>query len=163
MNAGCYNNDVGKNLVSADAIDYEGNFYKIKNADFKFFYRGSEIGKKFIFTKAVFKIIPSSSSEVNEKIKELQKQRESSQPIRAKTGGSTFKNPQEKKAWELIDAIGFRGKKIGGAKFSEKHCNFLINADNATAKDLVDLGEEARKEVFKKFGLKLEWELKQLK
>ena len=96
-------------------------------------------------------------------MQEMQIQRENSQPIRAKTSGSTFKNPQGKKAWELIDEIGFRGRQKGGAQFSQKHCNFLINTGNASAKDLIDLASEAKLEIFKKFSINLEWEIKILK
>ena len=96
-------------------------------------------------------------------MQELQIKRENSQPIRAKTSGSTFKNPQGKKAWELIDAIGFRGKKKGGAQFSQKHCNFLINTSDSSAQDLIDLANEAKLEIFKKFSINLEWEIKILR
>jgi UDP-N-acetylmuramate dehydrogenase len=163
MNAGCYGGEVSQNLISATAIDYNGNFYEIKNQDFGFFYRGNKLAKKYIFIDGKFKINKSNSQEVANKILELQKNREISQPIRAKTGGSTFKNPLNNKAWELIDAIGFRGKSIGDAQISQKHCNFLINNGNASAQDLITLGEEARKKVFKKFKINLEWEIKILK
>ena len=93
----------------------------------------------------------------------MQKARENAQPIRAKTGGSTFKNPPNKKAWELIDAIGYRGKSIGDAQISQKHCNFLINNNLASAQDLIKLGEEAREKVFEQFKINLEWEIKILK
>ena len=163
MNAGCYGGEVSQNLISATAIDYNGNFYEIKNQDFGFFYRGNKLAKKYIFIDGKFKINKSNSQEVANKILELQKNREISQPIRAKTGGSTFKNPLNNKAWELIDAIGFRGKSIGDAQISQKHCNFLINNGNASALDLISLGEEARKKVFEKFKINLEWEIKILK
>ena len=160
MNAGCYGVDVAQQLISAHAIDYQGNFYEINREDFGFYYRGSNISKKFIFIRGLFKVKHEEAKIIAEKIKLLQEQREQSQPLRSKTGGSTFKNPASKKAWELIDAIGYRGKEMGGAKFSEKHCNFLINFNNASSQDLINLGEEARKEIAKRFGINLEWEIK---
>lgn len=163
MNAGCYGSDVSQNLVSATALDYQGNFHEIKNQDFGFFYRGNKLATKYIFIAGRFKTNNSSTQEVANKIFELQKSREISQPIRAKTGGSTFKNPPNNKAWELIDDIGFRGKSIGDAQISQKHCNFLINNNNASANDLIQLGEEVRQKVFEKFKINLEWEIKVLK
>ena len=163
MNAGCYGSDVAQNLISATAIDYEGNLCEIKNQDFGFYYRGNKLSKKYIFIAGKFKTSKSTAQEVANKISELQKARENSQPIRAKTGGSTFKNPPNNKAWELIDAIGFRGKSLGDAQISQKHCNFLINNKNASSNDLILLGEEARTKVFEQFKINLEWEIKILK
>ena len=163
MNAGCYGSDIAQNLISASAIDYEGNFCEIKNSDFGFVYRGNNLSKKYIFIAGKFKINNSTTQEIAHKIAELQKARENAQPIRAKTGGSTFKNPPNKKAWELIDAIGYRGKSIGDAQISQKHCNFLINNNLASAQDLIKLGEEAKEKVFEQFKINLEWEIKILK
>ena len=163
MNAGCYGSDISQNLISATAIDYEGNCHELNNSDFGFVYRGNNLSKKYIFTAGKFRIKKSTKLEISNKISELQKARENAQPIRAKTGGSTFKNPLNNKAWELIDAIGFRGKSIGDAQISQKHCNFLINNNNARSKDLIDLGEEARKKIFEQFKINLEWEIKILK
>jgi len=163
MNAGCYGGDTAQRLISARALDFSGNIFELKNSDFGFFYRGSKISKNFIFIDASFKLDKSSSEEVGKKILELSKQRENAQPIRAKTGGSTFKNPAEKRAWELIDAAGCRGKIIGDAQISEKHCNFMINRKNATAQDLITLGEEVKRLVKEKCGVNLEWEIKILK
>ena len=160
MNAGCYGSDISQNLISATAIDYEGNFHELTNQDFGYVYRGNNLNKKYIFITGKFKINNSTTAEISHKISELQKARENAQPIRAKTGGSTFKNPPNNKAWELIDAIGFRGKSIGDAQISQKHCNFLINNNNASAQDLINLGEEARKKVFEQFKINLEWEIK---
>ncbi len=160
MNAGCYGADIAQTLISATAIDYLGNFHEINNIDFDFFYRGNNLSKKYIFISGKFKIAKSNPQEVSDKISELQKNRENAQPIRAKTGGSTFKNPPNKKAWELIDAVGFRGKSIGDAQISQKHCNFLINNKNASSKELIALGEETRKAVLKAFNINLEWEIK---
>jgi UDP-N-acetylmuramate dehydrogenase len=163
MNAGCYDGEISKILCSAIALNYQGQKYIFENSQFNFSYRNNELAKNYIFVEGLFAIEKSSFEEVEKKMQELQIKRENSQPIRAKTSGSTFKNPQGKKAWELIDAIGFRGKKKGQAQFSQKHCNFLINVDNASAQDLIDLANEAKSEVLKKFSINLEWEIKILK
>lgn len=163
MNAGCYGSDVSQTLVSATAIDRDGNLHKLQNSDFEFFYRGSKISKNFFFIEGLFKAAKSTIEEVTKKILELNQQREIAQPIRAKTGGSTFKNPQEKRAWQLIDEAGCRGKIVGDAQISEKHCNFMINRGTARAQDLIDLGNEVKKSVKEKSGIDLEWEIKILR
>jgi len=163
MNAGCYESDISQNLISATAIDFAGSLHKIKNSDFGFFYRGNQIAQNFIFVEAVFVAIKSTTEEVMKKISELNSKRESTQPIRARTGGSTFKNPSQKKAWQLIDEAGCRGKIVGDAQISEKHCNFMINLGQASAQDLIGLGTEVRKMVKEKSGIDLEWEIKFLK
>ena len=163
MNAGCYGSDVAENLISATALDHQGNLHELKNSDFGFFYRGSRISKNFIFIEGLFRATKSTSEEVAKKISELNQQRETAQPIRAKTGGSTFKNPQEKRAWQLIDEAGCRGKIIGDAQISEKHCNFMINRGKARAQDLIDLGNEVKRLVKEKSKIDLEWEIKILR
>jgi UDP-N-acetylmuramate dehydrogenase len=163
MNAGCYGSDVSQVLISAKAIDFSGNLIELKNSDFGFYYRGNKISKNFIFVEAVFKAVKSSSDAVAKKIAELNSQRETAQPIRAKTGGSTFKNPPNQKAWELIDTAGCRGMIEGGAQMSEKHCNFMINKNKASAQDLLNLGNKVKKLVKEKSGVDLEWEIKFLK
>jgi len=168
MNAGCYGSDVAQTLVSAKAVDFSGNLVELQNTDFKFFYRGNEIAKNFIFVEGRFKAAKSSVEAVAKKIAELNQQRELAQPIRAKTGGSTFKNPEplnlnSKKAWQLIDDAGCRGKIEGDAQISEKHCNFMINRGKASAQNLIDLGNEVKKMVKEKSGVNLEWEIKILK
>lgn len=160
MNGGCYGSDISQILVSATALDFEGNLFEIKNFDFGFFYRGNKITKKFIFVEALLKGVKSTVENVAAKISEFGEQREKAQPIRAKTGGSTFKNPEIKKAWQLIDEAGCRGMVEGGAKISEKHCNFMINEGNASAKNLIDLGNKVKKLVKEKSGIDLEWEIK---
>jgi UDP-N-acetylmuramate dehydrogenase len=163
MNAGCYGSDISQNLVSAKALDFNGNLIELSNSDFGFFYRGSKISKNFIFIESVFKAAKSTIEAVSEKISELNIQREKAQPIRAKTGGSTFKNPEEKKAWQLIDESGCRGMIEGDAQISEKHCNFMINRGKASAQNLIDLGDKVKKLVKEKSGVNLEWEIKILK
>lgn len=163
MNAGCYGSDVSQILVSATAVDRDGNLHQLSNDDFGFFYRGNKIAKKFFFVETTFKAVKSTPEEITKKIAELNEQREKAQPIRAKTGGSTFKNPTEKRAWQLIDEAGCRGKIIGDAQISEKHCNFMINRGQARAQDLIDLGNEVKKLVQEKSGIELEWEIKILR
>lgn len=150
MNAGCYGSDISQFLISAKAINYQGEVFEIANKDFGFFYRGNKIAKEFIFVEASFDVKKSSPEQVLQKIVQFQTQREIAQPIRAKTGGSTFKNPLNLKAWELIDKSGCRGLTIGDAQVSTKHCNFLINKGNAKASDLINLGNEVKKKL-KKF------------
>ena len=169
MNAGCYGSDMSQILVSAKAIDLNGNLVILQRSDFEFAYRENKIAKKFIFVEAVLKGSKSSSEIIAKNIADLNKKREEAQPIRAKTGGSTFKNPSiddssknitTKKAWELIDEAGCRGLKENDAQISEKHCNFMINNGNARAQDLIDLGNKVQKLVKEKSGINLEWEIK---
>lgn len=162
MNAGCYESDISKVLIKAMVIDYDGNLTELSLEDFGFEYRKNNLSKNYIFLSAFFKTKESTSQIVSEKIEKFNQNRQNSQPIRAKTGGSTFKNPKNsnKKAWQLIDEIGYRGFKKGDAQISEKHCNFMINTGNAKAKDLIELGEEVKKKVKEKFEIELEWEIK---
>ena len=164
MNGGCYGSDMSQILITVRALDYQGNMHELKNEDFKFYYRGNKIAANFIFVEAVLKVQKSSAEEVSQKISELNKKREEAQPIRAKTGGSTFKNPaaldSQLKAWQLIDAVGYRGAMVGDAQISEKHCNFMINTGKARALDLIELGTKAKKAVKEKTGIELEWEIK---
>jgi UDP-N-acetylmuramate dehydrogenase len=161
MNAGCYNGDIASALVSATALDFDGKIIKLEHQDFGFKYRGSFLPKNLIFVEGVFKIEKSTPEAVGHKIAEFNRKRELTQPIRTKTGGSTFKNPVgDKKAWQLIDEAGCRGMKLGGAQISEQHCNFMINVNNATAKDLIDLGNLVIDRVKEKSGIELEWEIK---
>ncbi len=165
MNAGCYGSDISQILISAKAIDFAGNIIELTNSDFGFFYRGSKITKNLIFIEAIFEGKHSSSEAIAKKIADLNLKREAAQPIRAKTGGSTFKNPEPlnslaKKAWQLIDEAGCRGLREGDAQISEKHCNFMINQGNASAQNLIDLGNKVQKLVKEKSGIDLEWEIK---
>ena len=119
-----------------------------------------DYSQNFIFIEGLFRATKSNSEEVAKKISELNQQREIAQPIRAKTGGSTFKNPDNLKAWQLIDEAGCRGMTNGDAQISEKHCNFMINQKSASAQDLIDLGNKVKKLVKEKSGVNLEWEIK---
>lgn len=169
MNAGCYNGDISQVLISAKALDYNGNLVELSNfatvSDFNFGYRENKIAANYIFVEARFKAIKSGVAEVSRKIEELCQKRELTQPIRAKTGGSTFKNPfpddlTQKKAWQLIDEAGCRGLRLNDAQMSEKHCNFMINTNKARASDLIDLGNNIKDLVKKKSGIDLKWEIK---
>ena len=162
MNAGCYDGDISKILISAKVIDFNGNLIEFKNEDFGFKYRGHQLPKNLIFIQGVFKSFSSNSEEIGKKIAEFNKKREESQPIRSKTGGSTFKNPKEQKAWELIDKAGCRGLRVNDAQMSEKHCNFMINTNNAKATDLINLGNKVIDLVREKTGITLEWEIKRI-
>lgn len=162
MNAGAYGREFKDVLKSARALDRAGNAVELSLADMKFVYRNSGAPEGLIFTSATFEGVPGDAAEIQKRMDEITKQRESTQPIRSKTGGSTFKNPPGQKAWQLIDAAGCRGLKVGGAQVSEQHCNFLINMGDATAADIENLGEEVRRRVKATSGIELEWEIKRL-
>jgi UDP-N-acetylmuramate dehydrogenase len=160
MNAGAYGLETKDVLVKAFGVDMDGQECEFLLDDMNFSYRKSEIGKDIIFTKAIFRGEVGDKSEIANKIQEIQEKRETTQPIKSRTGGSTFKNPDGMKAWELIDKAGCRGLQIGGAKMSELHCNFMINTGDAIAADLENLGEEVRRRVKENSGVDLQWEIK---
>lgn len=160
MNAGAYGQEISNHLIKLEALDEHGNLITIKQEDCGFQYRSSNLNKNLIFTKAYFKIKAGDKNLIAKRMEDIQQQREQSQPIRNKTGGSTFKNPQGHKAWQLIDQAGCRGLRVGDAIMSEKHCNFLINQGSATASEIEQLGEQVRKAVFNNSGIMLEWEIK---
>lgn len=162
MNAGCYGREMKDVFVEATAFDSKGNKHVLKSQDMRFVYRKSDAAEDLIFVEAVLEGISGVPEEIRARMKELVEQRESTQPVRSKTGGSTFKNPSGHKAWQLIDAAGCRGLKRGEAQVSEMHCNFLINTGEATATDIEALGEEVRARVKAKFGVELEWEIKRV-
>ena len=163
MNAGCYGREINDVFVEAVAIDENGTRIVLDRDDISFSYRNSSASEKLIFVEAVLQGTADSPDVVRARMETLVAQRESTQPIRAKTGGSTFKNPPgEKKAWQLIEEAGCRGLTRGDACVSEKHCNFLINTGEATASDLETLGEEVRACVRARSGVVLEWEIKRV-
>ena len=163
MNAGCYGSEVKDVFVEATAIDAKGNKIRLSSADMGFEYRKARgAGEDLIFVEAVFEGRKDNPTDIRARMDELSASREAAQPIKSKTGGSTFKNPPGHKAWQLIDEAGCRGLKIGGAQVSEKHTNFLINTGDASAADLEALGEEVRKRVKDKSGITLEWEIKRV-
>jgi UDP-N-acetylmuramate dehydrogenase len=163
MNAGCYGREIKDILVEAVAVDGKGNKISLSNADMAFEYRKARgAGEDLIFVEAVFEGVRDEPAAIRARMDELSANREASQPIKSKTGGSTFKNPPGQKAWQLIDEAGCRGLMVGAAQVSEKHTNFLINTGDATAADLEALGEEVRRRVMEKSGIMLEWEIKRV-
>ena len=164
MNAGCYGAETKDVLVEAYAIDRSGARRTISNAQMGFTYRKSAAAGEggLIFTGALFEGRPDDPAAVTARMDEITARRETTQPIREKTGGSTFKNPPGDSSWRLVDAAGWRGKLHGAAMFSPLHANFLINTGEATAADLEGLGEAVRADVKGKFGVELEWEIKRI-
>jgi len=162
MNAGCYGSEIKDIFVEATAIDGKGGKHLLKPDDMRFEYRKSNLPEDFIFVEALFEGVHDDPETVRHRMEDLLARREASQPIKSRTGGSTFKNPPGHKAWQLIDEAGCRGLKLGGAQVSELHANFLINTGNATAADIEALGEEVRARVKDKFGIELEWEIKRV-
>jgi UDP-N-acetylmuramate dehydrogenase len=162
MNAGCYGREIKDIFVEATAIDAKGNLLKLSPAEMAFVYRKAQVPDDLIFVEAVFEGAPDASAAIRARMDDLVAQREASQPIKSKTGGSTFKNPPGHKAWQLIDEAGCRGLMHGGAQVSEKHCNFLINTGDASAADIEALGEEVRRRVLETQGIALEWEIKRI-
>lgn len=162
MNAGCYGAETRDVLVETVAIDRRGRRVVLSNDDMKYSYRHSGVASDLIFTRATFGGVADRSEAIAARMDEITAKRESSQPIRSKTGGSTFKNPDGHSAWKVIDAAGMRGFRVGGAQMSEQHCNFMINADEATAADLEVLGETVRAKVLETQGITLEWEVRRI-
>jgi UDP-N-acetylmuramate dehydrogenase len=162
MNAGANGGETKDVLVEASGIGRDGTKHRFTNSDMQFVYRNSGVDPSIIFTSARFLGIPAAPETIRARMNEVQTHRETAQPIREKTGGSTFKNPPGESAWKLIDAAGCRGLKVGGAQVSEMHCNFLINTGNATARDIEMLGETVRARVQEKSGIELHWEIKRL-
>lgn len=163
MNAGAYNMDTAEHLVAVEAVNINtGEIRNLNKQELGFVYRGNSLDGQFIFTKATFVLRKDSKNDILKCMENIIKARSEAQPIKERTGGSTFKNPAEISAWKLIDQAGCRGLTIGGAKVSEKHCNFLINTGNATAADIENLGELVRKKVFNNSDINLEWEIKRI-
>ena len=164
MNAGAYGNDMSQCLDWAELVTRDGELRRLSGHDFSFSYRHARIPPGAVVTRVRLLARPGNPVAIAARMAEIRARREASQPIRARTGGSTFRNPDlagagGMKAWELIDSAGCRGLTRGGAQVSEKHCNFLINVANATAADLEGLGEEVRRRVHAASGITLEWEI----
>lgn len=162
MNAGCYGREIKDILVAASAVDFTGEQRVFEPRDLGFSYRTSRVGPGIIWDQAIFQGPKDDPVAIRARIAQITARREASQPIREKTGGSTFRNPPGDSAWRLVDAAGWRGKPFGGAMFSPQHANFLINTGTATAADLEGLGEAVRADVGTKFGVALEWEIKRI-
>jgi UDP-N-acetylmuramate dehydrogenase len=162
MNAGANGGETKDVLIEATGIGRDGSRHSFDNAGMKFVYRNSGVDPSIIFTSARFRGRIEAPEKIRARMEEVQTHRETAQPIREKTGGSTFKNPPGKSAWKLIDAAGCRGLRVGGAQVSEMHCNFLINTGSATGHDIETLGETVRARVKENSGIELQWEIKRI-
>ncbi len=163
MNAGCYGSETVNVIRSARVMDRQGNVREISGDQFDFTYRHSALqGADLIVLDAIFEGTADAPSEIKARMAEITSRRETTQPIREKTGGSTFKNPPGHSSWKLVDEAGWRGRPYGGAMFSPLHSNFLINTGEATAADLEGLGDTVRADVLAKTGVQLEWEIKRI-
>ena len=162
MNGGAYGGETKDRLIEARGVDGEGNLRTFSNADMGYGYRHCSVGDDVIFTQALFQGAQGDRDTIAAEMDKITGSREATQPIKSRTGGSTFKNPPGGKAWQLIDAAGCRGLKVGQAQVSELHCNFLINLGGATASDIETLGETVRRRVKENSGVTLEWEIKRI-
>ncbi len=162
MNAGAHGGETRDVLIEARGVDRDGTVRTFSNAGMAFHYRHCSAPASVIFTEARFQGRPGDPAAILDEMDRITAAREASQPIRERTGGSTFKNPPDGKAWQLIDAAGCRGLAVGDAQMSDKHCNFLINRGKATAHDIETLGEEVRRRVMACSGVNLEWEIKRV-
>ena len=159
MNAGAHGSETKDVLIGARAVDREGTIHELSLADMGYTYRHCSLPADWIFTEALFQGRPGNPEEIAKEMGEVAEYREQNQPIRERTGGSTFKNPPGHSAWKLVDAAGCRGFRVGGAKVSEMHCNFLINDQSATGEDVERLGETVRARVKATSGVVLDWEI----
>ncbi len=167
MNGGAYGREVADILIDCDVVLADGNCVNIPVSDLDYSYRHSRLPDGAIVVAARFKGVPGDPKVIGAEMDRIAAERENSQPLRTKTGGSTFKNPPPeksggRKAWQLVDAAGCRGLTMGGAQVSEKHCNFLINTGEASSSDIELLGEEVRRRVSQATGVALEWEIKRV-
>ncbi|MEZ5788958.1 MAG: UDP-N-acetylmuramate dehydrogenase [Xanthobacteraceae bacterium] len=162
MNGGAYGGETKDVLVEARGVDRGGRIHVFSNADMGYTYRHCGVADDVIFTEALFQGRAGDPAEIAAAMEKITESREATQPIKSRTGGSTFKNPPGHKAWQLIDAAGCRGLAVGAAQVSEMHCNFLINLGNATAADIETLGETVRRRVNETSGVELEWEIKRI-
>ncbi|HUR44081.1 MAG TPA: UDP-N-acetylmuramate dehydrogenase [Aestuariivirga sp.] len=162
MNGGAYGGETRDILIEARALDRAGTVHVLKLADMAYTYRHCGASEDFIFTEALLQGRPGNKDEIAAAMHKITEAREHTQPVKSRTGGSTFKNPPGHKSWQLIDKAGMRGFRIGDAKVSEMHCNFLINESGATAAEIEDLGETVRARVKETSGVDLEWEIKRI-
>ena len=162
MNGGAYGRETREVLVECGVVLRSGDQVTLTNSDLQYSYRHSELPPQAIVTWASFRGEPGDRVVIQAEMDRIAASREASQPLRSRTGGSTFKNPPGDKAWRLIDAAGCRGFTVGGAQVSEKHCNFLLNLGQATSDDIERLGEEVRRKVEEKCGVELEWEIQRV-
>lgn len=159
-NAGCFGSEISQVLLNAKVMDGNGNIFDVNVEDFHFSYRNSDFPQDWVILQVGLQTHSATRKQIEDILIKNALYRKEHQPQNIRTAGSTFKNPQQNAAWKLIKESGACNLKVGGASFSEKHCNFLVNDGTATAEDLEKLGENARKLVFQKFGINLEWEIK---
>ena len=162
MNAGANGTETRERVVEIRAVDRQGQVHLLSNAEMGYAYRSSSAARDLIFTSALFEGDPADPADIRAKMDEVQHHRETVQPVREKTGGSTFKNPDGTSAWKEIDRAGCRGLKVGDAQMSELHCNFMINTGTASGHELETLGETVRARVLATSGIRLEWEIRRL-
>ena len=162
MNGGAYGGEVKDVLLDCDIVLRDGAFAQLRTTALKYTYRHSELPDGAIVVAARFKGRPGEPAVIQAEMDRISASREASQPLRSKTGGSTFKNPEGHKAWQLVDEAGCRGLTIGAAQVSEKHCNFLLNLGEASSSDIEALGEEVRRRVKAQSGIELEWEIQRV-
>jgi UDP-N-acetylmuramate dehydrogenase len=162
MNGGAYGRETKDALMEARAVDRQGRLHVLRNADMGYTYRHCGAPADYIFTQALFAGARGDPAAIAAEMDKITESREATQPIKSRTGGSTFKNPPGQKAWQLIDAAGCRGLRVGGAQVSDLHCNFLINIGSATAADIETLGETVRRRVKENSGVALEWEIERI-
>jgi UDP-N-acetylmuramate dehydrogenase len=162
MNGGAHGRETCEVVVEARAVDGLGRIHVLPVAELGYAYRHCGASEDLVFTQALFQGEPGEPQRILAEMDDIAAYRESAQPIKSRTGGSTFKNPEGHRAWQLIDAAGCRGLAVGDAKVSEMHCNFLINEGNASGADLEELGETVRARVKASSGIELEWEIKRL-
>jgi UDP-N-acetylmuramate dehydrogenase len=162
MNGGAYGRETKDALIEARGVDRQGRVRVFSNGDMHYTYRHCGAPDEIIFTQALFQGAAGDPREIAAEMEKITESREATQPIKSRTGGSTFKNPPGHKAWQLIDAAGCRGLKVGEAQVSQMHCNFLINLGGATAVDIETLGETVRARVAENSGVELEWEIKRI-
>ena len=162
MNGGAYGRETKDALIEVRAVTFRGEPRRLSLAEMGMHYRHTDAPEDLVFTEALFQGEPGDRDTILAEMDAITERRESTQPVKSRTGGSTFKNPPGHKAWQLIDAAGCRGLAVGDAQVSEKHCNFLINRGAATAEDIETLGETVRRRVFETSGVELDWEIKRI-
>jgi UDP-N-acetylmuramate dehydrogenase len=162
MNGGAYGGETKDVLIEARAVDRQGNVHVLSNAEMKYTYRHCGAAEDLVFTEAVLQGKPGRQDDIVAAMNKITESREATQPVKSRTGGSTFKNPPGQKSWQLIDKAGMRGFSVGPAKVSELHCNFLINEGGATGAQIEELGETVRAKVKATTGVDLEWEIKRI-
>jgi len=162
MNGGAYGRETSDILVECEVVLRSGEVFTLPASELRYSYRHSELPEQAIVVSATFRGVPGDPVAIQAEMDRIAASREESQPLRSRTGGSTFKNPPGHKAWALVDAAGCRGLRLGDAQVSEKHCNFLLNLGNASSADIEELGEEVRRRVQDKTNITLEWEIQRI-